>query len=68
MGNHGASGVSQDAGVLVVLVAFNALCQGWRVLDCTRFLPLYLPVNTIMGKTGFGHPKWEKLGKTQPHF
>ena len=39
--------------------------QGWRVLDGTRFLPWYLPVNTVLGKTGFGHPKWEKLGKTQ---
>ena len=37
--------------------------QGWRVLDGTRFLPWYLPINTILGKTGFGHPKWEKLGK-----
>ena len=42
--------------------------QGWRVLDGTWFLPWYLPVNTILGKTGFGHPKWEKLGKTQLHF
>ena len=25
----------------------------------------YLPVNTLLGKTGFGHPKWEKPGKTQ---
>ena len=39
--------------------------QGWRVLDGTRFLPRYLPVNTVLGKTGFGHPKWEKPGKTQ---
>ena len=42
--------------------------QGWRVLDSTRFLPWYLPVNTVLGKTGFGRPKWEKLGKTQLHF
>ena len=39
--------------------------QGWRVSDGTRFLPRYLPVNTVLGKTGFGHPKWEKPGKTQ---
>ena len=39
--------------------------QGWRVLDGTRFLPRYLPVNTVLGKTGFGHPKWGKPGKTQ---
>ena len=31
-------------------------------------LPWYLPVNTVLGKTGFGHPAWEKLGKTQLHF
>ena len=24
------------------------------------FIPRYLPVNTVLGKTGFGHPKWEK--------
>ena len=42
--------------------------QGWRVLDGTRFLPWYLPVNTVLGKTGFGHPKWEKLGITRLHF
>ena len=42
--------------------------QGWRVLEGTRFLPRYLPVNTGLGKTGFGHPKWEKLGKTQLNY
>ena len=42
--------------------------QGWRVLDSTRFLPRYLPVNTVLVKTGFGHPKWEKLGKTQLNY
>ena len=26
---------------------------------------VHLPVNTVLGKTGFGHPKWEKSGKTQ---
>ena len=37
--------------------------QGWRVLDGTRFLPWYLPVNTVLEKTGFGHPKWENWEK-----
>ena len=41
------------------------ISQGWRVLDGTRFLPWYLPVNTVLGKTGFGHLKWKKPGKTQ---
>ena len=37
--------------------------QGWRVLDGTQFLPWYLSVNTVLGKTGFGLSKWEKLEK-----
>ena len=45
-----------------------AASQGWRVLDSTRFLPRYLPVKTVLGKTGFGRPKWEKLGKTQLNY
>ena len=26
------------------------MSQGWKVLDGTRFLPWYLPVNTVLGK------------------
>ena len=50
------------------LIFFGLIMQGWRVLDSTRFLPWYLPVNTVLGKTGFGLPKWEKLGKTQLNY
>ena len=33
----------------------------WTVPCIYRGKP---PLNTVLGKTGFGHPKWEKLGKT----
>ena len=55
--------VTQSLSVHVIYATH--IDQGWRVLDGTRFLPRYLPVNTVLGKTGFGHPKWEKPGKTQ---
>ena len=41
--------------------------QGWRVLDDTRFLPRYLPVNTVLGKLVLdvqSGKNWEKHNLT----